>query len=190
MFAKRVRIQGTFGVGQGAVMTTLTGKNIILGVSGGIAAYKAVELMRLLQKAGAEVRVAMTENARWFVGPMTFEAISGYPVFSDMFLSNTGDPMRHISWAEMVDAAVIAPATGNIIGKLANGISDDALTTLMLAVTAPKLICPAMNTNMYENRAVQRNLEVLEGDGYTLVEPSAGELACKAVGPGDRKSVV
>ncbi|MCF8035723.1 MAG: bifunctional phosphopantothenoylcysteine decarboxylase/phosphopantothenate--cysteine ligase CoaBC [Desulfobacteraceae bacterium] len=165
-------------------MEFLENKRIILGVSGGIACYKSVELMRHLQRAGADVRVAMTRNAGWFVGPVTFEAISGHPVFMDMFESNREEPMRHISWAENADAAVIAPATGNIIGKLANGIADDALSTLMLAVTAPKLICPAMNTHMYENRSVQRNLEQLEADGYIIVEPSAGELACKAVGPG------
>ncbi|MBS3808817.1 MAG: bifunctional phosphopantothenoylcysteine decarboxylase/phosphopantothenate--cysteine ligase CoaBC [Desulfobacterales bacterium] len=165
-------------------MEPLSGKNIILGVSGGIACYKSVEIMRLLQRAGAEVRVVMTRNAAEFVAPLTFEAISGHPVFTDMFLSGSGDAMRHISWAENADAAVIAPATGNIIGKLANGIADDALTTLMLAVTAPKLICPAMNTHMYENRAVQRNIDGLEKDGYIIVEPGEGELACKAVGPG------
>jgi phosphopantothenoylcysteine decarboxylase/phosphopantothenate--cysteine ligase len=160
------------------------GKTIVLGVSGGIAAYKSVELMRLLQRAGAHVRVAMTRNAAAFVGPLTFEAISGHNVFMDMFDHRSGDPMRHISWADSCDAAVIAPATANIIGKLANGIADDALSTLMLAVTAPKLICPAMNTNMYENRAVYRNIEQLESDGYIIVEPGEGELACKATGPG------
>lgn len=162
----------------------ISGKTILLGVSGGIAAYKSVELMRLLQRAGANVCVAMTRNAAAFVAPLTFQAISGGPVFMDMYDSPKDDAMHHISWAEAADAAVIAPATGNIIGKLANGIADDALTTLMLAVTAPKLICPAMNTHMYENRAVQRNIETLESDGYIIVEPSAGELACKAVGPG------
>lgn len=165
-------------------MEPLRGKKIILGLSGGIACYKGVELMRLLQRAGADVRVAMTRNASWFVGPLTFEAISGNPVFTEMFASGREDPMRHVTWAEQADAAVIAPATGNIIGKLANGIADDCLTTLMLAVTAPRFICPAMNTHMYENRAVQRNLDVLEKDGYTIVEPGEGELACKAVGPG------
>ncbi len=165
-------------------MGALTGKNIVLGVSGGIAAYKSVELLRLLQKAGAEVRVVMTQNAKWFVGPMTFEAISGHPVYSGMFGEQADPGMSHISWAEAADAVVIAPATANIIGKLANGIADDALSTFMLVVTAPKIICPAMNTHMYENRSVQRNLDVLEKDGYTIVEPGAGELACKAVGPG------
>ncbi len=165
-------------------MVHLREKRIILGVTGGIACYKSVELMRLFQRAGADVRVVMTRNAASFVGPLTFEAISGNPVFNHMFTSGTGDAMRHVNWAEKTDAAVIAPATGNIIGKLANGIADDALTTLMLAVTAPKLICPAMNTHMYENRAVQRNLDTLEKDGYVLIEPDEGELACRASGPG------
>jgi len=162
----------------------LTDKKIILCVSGGIAAYKSVELLRLFQKAGADVRVVMTKNAAWFVGPMTFEAISGHPVFLEMFGEQADPQMRHIKWAEDADCVVVAPATADVVGKLANGIADDALTTFMLAVTAPKIICPTMNTHMYENRAVQRNLDTLEGDGYVIVEPGEGELACKAIGPG------
>lgn len=162
----------------------LAGKHIVLGVSGGIAAYKSVELMRLLQKAGAEVRVIMTANAARFVGPMTFEAISGHPVFLDMYGAQGDAEMRHIAWAESADAVVIAPATANIISKFAAGIADDALSTFMLAATAPKILCPAMNTAMYENRAVQRNLDILEGDGFVIVEPDAGQLACGAVGAG------
>ncbi|NOY68699.1 MAG: bifunctional phosphopantothenoylcysteine decarboxylase/phosphopantothenate--cysteine ligase CoaBC [Deltaproteobacteria bacterium] len=163
--------------------TTLSGKNIVLCVSGGIAAYKAVEIVRLLQKAGAVAHVAMTQNAARFVGPITFEAISGHPVFMDMF-APAGDPMRHISWAQEADAVVVVPATANIIAKLANGIADDAVTTLVLAVTSPKLICPAMNVHMYENRAVQRNIDTLEQDGFLIVEPGVGDLACGDVGPG------
>jgi len=162
----------------------LSEKHIIIGVCGGIAAYKSIELMRLLQKAGARVRVIMTKNAEQFVRPMTFEAISGQPVFTDMFSLESDNVMRHISWAEEADAVVIAPATANVIGKLAGGIADDPLTTFMLAATCPKLICPSMNTHMYENRAVQRNLDTLEEDGYILVEPGEGELACGAYGPG------
>jgi phosphopantothenoylcysteine decarboxylase/phosphopantothenate--cysteine ligase len=165
-------------------MKNLSGKNIILGVSGGIAVYKGVELLRLLQKAGAAVKVAMTQNAAQFVGPLTFAAISGHRVFKDMFSEETDEPMWHISWAEAADAVVIAPATANIIAKLANGIADDALTTLMLAATCPKLICPAMNTHMYENIAVQRNIDILQSDGFIIVEPGDGELACGAYGPG------
>lgn len=160
------------------------GKHIILCVSGGIAAYKSVELLRLFQKAGADVKVVMTGNAEHFVGAMTFEAISGHPVFKGMYGGNSDAEMMHIAWAEEADAVVIAPATANIIGKLANGIADDAMTTFMLAVTAPKIICPSMNTNMYENRSVQRNLDTLEGDGFIIVDPGEGELACGAVGAG------
>ncbi|MFZ2632812.1 MAG: bifunctional phosphopantothenoylcysteine decarboxylase/phosphopantothenate--cysteine ligase CoaBC [Desulfosalsimonadaceae bacterium] len=164
--------------------TILTGKHIVLGVCGGIAAYKSVELLRLLQKAGADVKVIMTANAENFVGSMTFEAISGYPVFLGMYGSHADAEMRHIAWAEAADAVVIAPATANIIAKLACGIADDALTTFMLAATTTKILCPSMNTHMYENRAVQRNLDTLEGDGFVIVEPGEGELACGAVGAG------
>ncbi len=165
-------------------MQILSGKKIILGVSGGIAAYKSVELLRLLQKSGASVNVAMTPNAARFVGPLTFAAISGHRVFIDMFSGESDEAMWHISWAETADALVIAPATADIIARMAGGIADDAVTTLMLAATAPKLICPAMNTQMYENRAVQRNLDTLQGDGFIIVEPGAGHLACGAYGPG------
>ena len=164
--------------------SVLSEKKIVLCVCGGIAAYKSVELLRLFQKAGADVRVVMTRNASEFVGFMTFEAISGHPVFSGMYGGNPDAQMRHIAWAEDADAVVVAPATANIIGKLANGIADDALTTFMLAVTAPRVICPSMNTHMYENLAVQRNLDVLEGDGFVIVDPGEGELACGAVGAG------
>ncbi|MBS3759007.1 MAG: bifunctional phosphopantothenoylcysteine decarboxylase/phosphopantothenate--cysteine ligase CoaBC [Desulfobacterales bacterium] len=165
-------------------MTQLKGKEIVLGITGGIAAYKSVEVLRLLQKAGADVRVVMTRNAEWFVGRMTFEAISGHPVFIEMFGEQSDPHMRHIFWAETADAVVIAPATADIIGKLANGIADDALSTFMMAVTAPKLICPSMNTHMYESPAVQRNLQTLQDDGYIIVAPGAGELACGTVGAG------
>ena len=158
-------------------------KNVTLGVTGGIAAYKSVELLRLLTKAGAKVRVIMTENARWFVGPGTFQALSGQPVCTSVF--EEGDAaIRHIDWAQETDLAVIAPATANCIGKLANGIADDALSTYMLAVKAPVVVCPAMNTNMYQHPAVQRNLAVLREYGHILIAPDDGQLACGTVGPG------
>ena len=161
----------------------IEGKNVTLGVTGGIAAYKSIELLRLLTKAGARVRVIMTENARWFVGPGTFQALSGQPVCTSVF--DEGDAaIRHIDWAQSTDLAVIAPATANCIGKLAGGIADDALSTYMLAVTAPVVICPAMNTNMYAHPAVQRNLDILRGYGHFIVEPDAGQLACGTEGPG------
>ena len=164
-------------------MGYLFGKHVLLGVTGGIAAYKSVELLRLLTKAGARVRVIMTANARWFVGPGTFQALSGLPVCTSVF--EEGDAsIRHIDWARETDLAVIAPATANMIGKLANGIADDAVTTMLLVVTAPVVLCPSMNTNMYHSRAVQRNLDVLRSDGYSIVEPGAGDLACGTVGPG------
>ena len=162
----------------------LKGKSIVLGVSGGIAAYKSVEVLRLLQKAGADVRVVMTRNAEWFVGRMTFEAISGHPVFIEMFGEQSDPHMRHITWAQEADAVIIAPATADIIGKLASGIADDALSTFMMVAVAPKLISPSMNTHMYESPAVQRNLRTLANDGYWIVSPGAGELACGTVGAG------
>ena len=162
----------------------LKDKHIVLGVSGGIAAYKSVELLRLMTKQDATVRVIMTRNAQQFVGWMTFEALAGLPVMTELFDQGSDASIKHIDYAQEADAAVIAPATANIVGKLANGIADDALTTFMMAVTAPKIICPSMNTHMFESAAVQRNLELLRKDGCLIVEPDAGELACGTVGPG------
>ena len=164
--------------------TVIEKKNIILGVSGGIAAYKSVELLRLLVKQGANVRVIMTENAQWFVRPLTFEALSAQPVCTDLFEKNDDVSIRHIQWAEAADAVVIAPATANIIGKLSSGIADDALSTFLLAVTCPVIVCPSMNTHMFESRAVQRNLETLRADGHFIVAPESGTLACGTTGPG------
>lgn len=164
-------------------MSPLKGKNILLGVCGGIAAYKAVELLRLMKKAGASVRVVMTRSALEFIGELTFRVLSENDVCTGLF--NTGaSSIRHIKWANDADAVVIAPATANIIAKLANGIADDALSTIMLAVTAPVMICPSMNSNMYENLAVQRNLDIMENDGAFILEPGSGELACKTIGTG------
>ncbi len=159
-------------------------KNIVLGVSGGIAAYKSVELLRLFIKEGANVRVIMTKNAQWFVGTLTFEALSDQAVCTNLFEKSDDASIRHIDWAEQADAVVIAPATANIIGKLANGIADDALSTFMMAVTCPVILCPSMNTHMFENHAVQRNLETLRSDGYFVIEPESGKLACGTTGPG------
>lgn len=168
------------------MFSVLKDKEIVLGVSGGIAAYKSVEILRLLKTAGASVRVMMTRHAEAFVGAMTFAVLSGRPVCRSLFDDSSGDDasIRHIDWAKDADGVVIAPATANVIGKLANGIADDALSTVMMAVTSPVLICPAMNTHMYENRAVQRNIDQLEADGLYIMEPDAGELACGTVGPG------
>ncbi len=162
----------------------LKDKNLVLGVCGGIAAYKSVELLRFLVKAGASVQVLMTENAGHFVGPLTFEALSGKKVCTSLWDPHDSAGIQHIQWAEDADAVVVAPATANILGKLANGIADDPLSTFMLAVTSPVMLCPSMNTNMYASEVVQSNLERLAGFGYTVLMPEAGELACGTTGPG------
>jgi len=162
----------------------LHGKEIIIGVSGGIAAYKSVELVRLLVKEGARVRVVMTQAATAFVGPMTFATLSKGPVLTDLFQKNGESEIRHISWAEEADAVVIAPATANIIAKLAHGIADDPLTTLLLAVQKPVLICPSMNVRMYQNPITQENLIRLKNFGFHILEPESGPMACGDSGPG------
>ncbi len=162
----------------------LKNKNIVLCVSGGIAAYKSIEVLRLLVKAGAFVKVILTENAVRFVPPLTFEVLSNQVVCTDLFNCAQEGSVSHISWAAAADAVIVAPATANTIAKLAMGIADDALSTFMLAVTSVRIICPAMNTHMYENRAVQRNIDILEQDGYKIVESGSGELACGTTGPG------
>lgn len=167
-------------------MSTDLTKNpqIGLGVSGGIAAYKAVEILRGLQKAGCTVRVAMTKRACEFVTPLTFRAISGSHVIVDDYAPDNPDPIAHITFAQTIDLLLIAPATANILAKMANGIADDFLTSAYLAATAPVLVAPAMNTSMWEQVATQRNFERLRADGVHFVEPDAGEMACGTVGPG------
>lgn len=165
-------------------MRHLKDKNIVLGVSGGIAAYKGAELLRLIKNGEAVARVIMTANATSFVGPLTFEALSGNPVCTSLFEKGGNASIRHIEWAKEADAVVVAPATANIIGKIACGIADDALSTFLLAVKSPVLICPSMNTNMYEKISVKRNIDILKKDGYLIVEPDAGELACGTTGQG------
>jgi phosphopantothenoylcysteine decarboxylase / phosphopantothenate---cysteine ligase len=164
--------------------SSIAGKSIVLGVCGGIAAYKSVEVLRQLIKEQARVRVVMTRHAESFVGPLTFQALSKQTVCSDLFDARDEAAISHIQWAQEADGVVIAPATANMIGKLASGLADDALSTFMLAVTAPVMICPSMNTHMYESRAVQRNLNVLRSDGCLILEPGQGELACGTTGPG------
>lgn len=166
------------------MQNSIENKNIILGVCGGIAAYKSVEILRLLQKQNAGVRVIMTRNAAHFVGPLTFEALSARPVCSSLFEKDQASSIKHIDWAREADAVIIAPATANILGKMAGGIADDALSTFLPAVTCPVLVCPSMNTHMYESRAVQRNLKILAGDGCWIVTPESGELACGTTGAG------
>jgi phosphopantothenoylcysteine decarboxylase/phosphopantothenate--cysteine ligase len=160
------------------------GKKVALGVSGGIAAYKAVEVLRGLQRAGCEVRVAMTKRACEFVQPLTFRALSGSHVVVDDYALDNPDPIAHITFSQTVDLLLIAPATANLLAKFANGVADDFLSSTYLAATAPVLVAPAMNTTMWEHPATQRNLQLLEKDGVRIVPPHAGEMACKTIGPG------
>lgn len=162
----------------------LKDKEIVVGVCGGIAAYKAADFLRVLVKSGANTRVIMTKAARAFVGPVTFEALSGRPVWTDMFEGRQDSAFRHIKWAEEADATVIIPATANIIGKMAHGIADDPLTTFALALKAPLLVCPSMNVRMYENAVVLDNIERLRRAGVHVVDPEIGSLACGDEGAG------
>lgn len=159
-------------------------KHIIVGVSGGIAAYKAVEIVSRLRKAGAEVKIVMTENATKFVTPMTFGEISGNPVAVKMFEDVHDWNVEHIALAKWADAYLVAPATANVIGKLAAGIADDMLTTQLMATKAPIFLCPAMNTNMYENPITQRNMQTLRDLGFHILEAASGSLACGTSGIG------
>ena len=162
----------------------LKGKTVILGVTGGIAAYKSAWLTSLLVKAGADVQVIMTEHAREFIAPLTFEALTNQRCHTDTFDRNHEYSTEHVSLASRADAVIIAPATANVIAKLACGIADDMLTTTVLACDCPKIVVPAMNTRMYENPVTQDNLEKLRKYGVTVVEPAAGRLACGDVGKG------
>ncbi|PQD95915.1 bifunctional phosphopantothenoylcysteine decarboxylase/phosphopantothenate--cysteine ligase CoaBC [Pradoshia eiseniae] len=162
----------------------LKDKKILLFVTGGIAVYKAASLTSKLVQAGAEVKVVMSESAMKFVTPLTFQSLSRNDVFHDTFDEKIPGKIAHIDLADWADAAVIAPATANVIGKVANGIADDMISTILLAVTAPIFIAPAMNVHMYEHKAVQRNMNRLREDGYTFIEPNEGYLACGYVGKG------
>jgi phosphopantothenoylcysteine decarboxylase/phosphopantothenate--cysteine ligase len=162
---------------------------VALGVSGGIAAYKAAELVRLLQDKGVEVQVVMTRNAREFITPLTFAALSGHKVITEMFgegqgSGNVESAIEHIALAQSIDAFVVAPATANVLAKMAHGIADDFLTTLGLATKAPLIVAPAMNVNMWEHTATQENLEILRSRGVRVVSPDEGYLACGMTGAG------
>jgi len=161
----------------------IEGKQIVLGVTGGIAAYKAVELVRQLRTRGAEVHVIMTKNAQQFVTPLTFQTISCRFVFTDLFNSFRPE-IDHIALADKADILIIAPATANMIAKVASGFADDLLSTVVLATRAPILIAPAMNVHMWENPVVKHNLEKLRERGVSIAEPAAGELACGYEGKG------
>jgi phosphopantothenoylcysteine decarboxylase/phosphopantothenate--cysteine ligase len=160
------------------------GRRVALGVTGGIAAYKAAEILRGLQRAGCIVRVAMTEHATRLIAPLTFRALSGAHVVVDDYAPDNPDPIAHITFAQTVDLLLVAPATANTIAKFANGIADDFLTTTYLACNAPVVVAPAMNTTMWQHPATQRNLARLRADGVHIIEPDAGEMACGTIGPG------
>lgn len=162
----------------------LTGKNIVLGVSGGIAAYKSCTLVREFVKRGANVDVVMTANATQFVTPLTMETLSNNPVSVDMFATHDHRDVEHVSLAKKADLFVIAPATANVVGKYANGIADDMLTTTLMATTAPVVICPAMNVNMYNSAAYRANVATLKKRGVYFVDAESGFLACGDVGQG------
>ena len=162
----------------------LKGKTVLLGVTGGIAAYKAAALASALVKQHAAVEVVMTQHATEFITPLTFEQLTGRKVMVDTFDRNFVHQVEHISLAQRTDLVLIAPATANICAKLAHGLADDMLTTTVLACRCPKLIAPAMNTNMYENPVTQDNLDTLRRYGWEVISPASGRLACGAVGPG------
>src|SRR5690554_95894 len=159
--------------------------NILLGVGGGIAAYKACEIVRALRKRGDTVRVIMTHGAQEFVRPLTLQVLSENPVGTEIFDATYESEIGHIDLARWADVVLIAPATAHLIGKLAGGLADDLLTTVVLATRAPLVVAPSMNTQMWFHPLVQRNLDILrEVAGYQVIAPDSGELACKEIGPG------
>ena len=159
----------------------LQGKTVVLGVTGSIAAYKIASLASRLVKLHADVHVIMTPNATHFITPITFETLTGNKCLVDTFDRNFQFHVAHVSLAQRADVLLIAPASADVIGKIANGIADDMLTTTVMACTAPVLISPAMNTHMYENPIVQDNLQKLRSFGYTVIEPAVGMLACRVI---------
>ena len=162
----------------------LKGKTVLLGVTGGIACYKSANLASALVKQGANVQVLMTKNATEFIGPHTFESLTGNRVSVDTFDRNYQFQVEHIALADQADLVLVAPATANVLAKLAHGLADDMLTTTILACNCPKIAAPAMNTKMYENPVTQDNLDILRKYGWEIVEPASGRLACGAVGRG------
>jgi phosphopantothenoylcysteine decarboxylase / phosphopantothenate---cysteine ligase len=163
---------------------TLKGKRLLLGITGGVAAYKAAQLARLLVKEGADVRVAMTEAATRFITPVTLQALTGQPAWTDLWDPRVPDGMGHIEHSRDRDLVVVAPASADFLGKLAGGLADDLLSALCLARRCPLIVAPAMNVEMWENSAMQRNVHVLRGDGVLVAGPASGEQACGEVGMG------
>ena len=168
----------------GSTKPDLAGYEIVLGVTGGIAAYKVCEVVSRLVQRGAGITVAMTKSARKFVAPMTFQALSGRRVLTGLWHDEQPSDVQHIGLTGAADLLVIAPATANAIGKIAAGIADDLLTTLVISAASPILLAPAMNDRMWSNPLVQRNVKLLTDLGYGFVGPSSGWLACRSVGPG------
>ena len=162
----------------------LKDRQIVLGVTGGIAAYKAAEFVRLLVKKGAHVHVVMSQNAQEFVTPLTFQTLSGNSIVTDPFTLLEDAQIGHVALADLAELIVILPATANIIGKIANGIADDFLSTMVMASKAPVLFAPSMNVNMWQNQALQKNIQILLERGYQIIEPGEGELACHWYGKG------
>lgn len=160
------------------------GKNILICVTGGIAVYKVVSLVSKLTQNSFNVKVIMSESATKFVTPLTFQVLSKNDIYTDTFDEKDSNVIAHIDLADWADLIIVAPATANVIGKIANGIGDDMVTTTLLAATCPVWIAPAMNVNMYNHPAVKRNIEQLAKDGYSFIEPQEGYLACGYVGKG------
>lgn len=171
----------------------IKGKKIVVGVSGGIAAYKAISLVNVLTKEGADVQVIMTKHAAEFVTPLTFQTLSKNKVIMDMFEEDNADYVGHIHFGQDVDLIVVAPTTANVLGKVANGIADDMLTSTIIAATIPVVFAPAMNEFMYKNPIVQNNIKKLKEYNYNFIEPQTGHLACGTDGVGkiaDTKTIV
>ncbi|WP_417847232.1 bifunctional phosphopantothenoylcysteine decarboxylase/phosphopantothenate--cysteine ligase CoaBC [Thalassoglobus sp.] len=169
-------------------MVDLTNKEILIGITGGIAAYKVAELTSQLVQQGAGVTVVMTDSAQKFIGKTTFQALTGRPVYTELFEPQEHFIGEHIGLARRADVFLIAPATANVIGRMAHGLADDLLTTLALAVTCPVVIAPAMNNEMWSKPAVQRNLNQLKEDGIQMIGPDEGWLSCQSIGPGRMSS--
>jgi len=164
--------------------STLNNRRIVVGITGSIAAYKACELIRRLREAGAEVQTVLTEHGTAFIGEQTLLTLSGRAVLTDLFSAGNRWEPEHVAISDWADACIIAPATANVIGKVAAGIADDVLTSLVMAMRCPVIVAPAMNVNMYENPIVQANIDKLKGLGYHIVEPESGYLACGYEGKG------
>src|SRR5512141_64342 len=165
-------------------MDKVLNPRLLLGVTGGVAAYKVAELARLLMRNNVDVRVAMTEAATRFVGPATFQALTGKPVVTDLWDASFPNNMAHIELSRGVGAIVVAPASADILAKLAHGLADDLVSTVCLARNCPLLVAPAMNREMWDNPATQRNIDTLRGDGVVILGPAAGDEACGEVGMG------